>query len=147
MNITDLIQPADVYLDVELDSKKEILQFLSDRVIEKCGSQASECRNALKAREKLGSTAIGAGIAFPHAQLDGLVRTMAIFVRPAHPVPYDARDEGPIDLILMLLTPTGAAREHLDGLSSFARALRTDNTVRLLRNAKTADNVIVAFRS
>ena len=147
MNINDLIQPSEVYLDVDLGSKKEVLRFLSDRVSEKCGSQSSACRNALAAREKLGSTAIGAGIAFPHAQLDGLDRAMAIFVRPALPVPYAASDEGPVDLILMLLTPAGASREHLEGLSTFARALRSDSIVRQLREARTSDDVIAAFGS
>ncbi|MBD8064802.1 PTS sugar transporter subunit IIA [Devosia sp. PTR5] len=146
MNITDLIGPADVYLNVELGNKKEVLRFLSDRVSEKCRSQSSECRNALAAREKLGSTAIGAGIAFPHAQLDGLDRALAIFVRPAHPVPYAAADEGPVDLILMLLSPSGATREHLDGLSSFARALRSQGVVQKLREAQTEDDVIAALQ-
>lgn len=145
MSITDLLQPANVYLDVELGSKKDVLRFLSDRVSEKCGSRADGCRHALAAREKLGSTAIGAGIAFPHAQLDGLDRAMAIFVRPAHPVPYAAADEGPVDLIVMLLTPAGATKEHLDGLASFARELRSVDTVRALREAQTAGDVISAF--
>lgn len=145
MSITDLLQPANVYLDVELGSKKDVLRFLSDRVSEKCGSRADECRHALAAREKLGSTAIGAGIAFPHAQLEGLDRAMAIFVRPAHPVPYAAADEGPVDLIVMLLTPAGATKEHLDGLASFARELRSVETVRALREAQTAGDVISAF--
>jgi PTS system nitrogen regulatory IIA component len=145
MSITDLLQPANIYLDVELSSKKDVLRFLSDRVSEKCGSRADECRHALAAREKLGSTAIGAGIAFPHAQLEGLDRAMAIFVRPAHPVPYAAADEGPVDLIVMLLTPAGAIKEHLDGLASFARELRSVETVRALREARTAKDVILAF--
>jgi PTS system nitrogen regulatory IIA component len=145
MNITDLLKPADVYLDVELHSKKDILGFLSDRVSEKCGSRANDCRNALAAREKLGSTAIGAGIAFPHAQLDGLRKAMAIFVRPTHPVPYAAADGGPVDLIIMLLTPTGATKEHLDGLAAFARLFRSTNIVRELRTAQTEDEVLAAF--
>ena len=70
---------------------------------------------------------------------------MAVFVRLAHPVPYAAADEGPVDLILMLLTPAGASREHLEGLSSFARALRSDGVVRQLREAKTAGDVVAAF--
>jgi PTS system nitrogen regulatory IIA component len=145
MDIRDLLKPGDVYLDVELSSKRDVLRFLSERVSEKCGSQANECRHALAAREKLGSTAIGSGIAFPHAQLDGLDRSMAIFVRPAHAVPYAAADEGPVDLIVMLLTPTGANKEHLDGLATFARLLRSPDTVRDLRAAETPADVISAF--
>lgn len=144
-SIIDLLQPADVYLDVQLDSKKDVLKFLSERVSEKCGSKADECRNALAAREKLGSTAIGAGIAFPHAQLVGLARSMAIFVRPALPVPFAAADEGPVDLIFMLLSPAGATKEHLDNLAAFAKALRAPDTVRNLRDAATAQDVISAF--
>jgi len=145
MNIADLLAPANVFLDVELGSKKDVLRFLSERVSAQCGSRAEGCRHALAAREKLGSTAIGAGIAFPHAQLEGIARAMAIFVRPAHPVPYAAADEGPVDLIIMLLTPAGETRQHLDGLSSFARELRSDDTVRALRTAATPADVIAAF--
>lgn len=146
MDITHQLQPSDVYLDVALSSKKDVLRFLSDRVSERCGSRSEVCRHALAAREKLGSTAIGAGIAFPHAQLDGLERPMVLFVRPADAVPYAAADEGPVDLILMLLTPTGATKDHLDGLASFARELRSADTVRALRQAKTAEDVLAAFR-
>jgi PTS system nitrogen regulatory IIA component len=145
MGITNLLQAADVYLDVDLASKKDVLRFLSDRVSEKCGSRADLCRHALAAREKLGSTAIGAGIAFPHAQLEGLDRAMAIFVRPATPVPYAAADDGPVDLIMMLLTPAGDTKAHLEGLASFARALRAPETVQALRDARTADDIIAAF--
>ena len=145
MSITDLLKPADVYLDVALGTKKDVLGFLSDRVSERCGSRAEMCRHALAAREKLGSTAIGAGIAIPHAQLDGLDRAMAIFVRPAQPVPYAATDEGPVDLIIMLLTPTGATREHLEALAGIARELRSAATVRGLREAQTPEEVISAF--
>jgi PTS system nitrogen regulatory IIA component len=145
MNITDLIKPADIYLDADLASKKDVLRFLSERVSEKCGSRANECRNALMAREKLGSTAIGDGIAFPHAQLDGLDRAMAIFVRPAQAVPFAATDDSPVDLIMMLLTPTGAAKMHLDGIATLARLLRSADTVRELRAAQSAEDVVAAF--
>lgn len=145
MSITDLLQPEDIYLDVALGDKKHVLGFLSDRVSERCGSRAELCRHALAAREKLGSTAIGAGIALPHAQLDGLDRAMAIFVRAAHPVPYAAADGGPVDLIIMLLTPTGATRVHLEGLASIARELRSADTVRALRGARTPDEIVSAF--
>jgi PTS system nitrogen regulatory IIA component len=145
MNITDLIKPADIYLDADLASKKDVLRFLSERVSEKCGSRANECRNALMAREKLGSTAIGDGIAFPHAQLDGLDRAMAIFVRPAQAVPFAAADDSPVDLIMMLLTPTGAAKAHLDGIATLARLLRSADTVRELRAAQSVEDVVTAF--
>lgn len=145
MGITNLLQAADVYLDIDLASKKDVLRFLSDRVSEKCTSSADLCRHALAAREKLGSTAIGAGIAFPHAQLEGLERAMAIFVRPAAPVPYAAADDGPVDLVLMLLTPAGATKAHLEGLASFARALRAPGAVDALRAAASPDDVIAAL--
>ena len=145
ISITDLLQPADVYLDVELASKKDVLRFLSDRVSEKCASRADFCRQALAAREKLGSTAIGSGIAFPHAQLEGLERAMAIFVRLETAVPYAAADAAPVDLIMMLLTPAGDTKSHLDGLASFSRALRSDERLQALRAAATADEIMAAF--
>ena len=145
IGIADLIQPADIYLDVPLETKKDVLRFLAERVSEKCGSRAEECRHALAARERLGSTAIGAGIAFPHAQLEGLSKPMAIFVRPAEPVAFAAADEGPVDLILMLLSPQGDTRAHLEGLASFAKALRRPDMVKTLRQAESTGDVVDAF--
>jgi PTS system nitrogen regulatory IIA component len=147
MSITDLLQSADVHLDVDLGSKKEVLQFLSERVSERCGSRVDECRHALAAREKLGSTAIGSGIAFPHAQLEGLDKAMAVFLRPATPVEFGAADGTPVDLVLLLLTPAGASKAHLEGIASFARALRKADTIKQLRSAHSAEEVMAAFGS
>jgi PTS system nitrogen regulatory IIA component len=145
IGIADLIQPADIYLGVPLETKKDVLRFLAERVSAKCGSRPEECRHALAAREKLGSTAIGAGIAFPHAQLEGLTQPMAIFVRPEVPVAFAAADEGPVDLILMLLSPVGDTRAHLEGLASLAKVLRAPDMVKTLRQAESTQDVVDAF--
>jgi nitrogen PTS system EIIA component len=145
MSISDLLGLADIHMDVDLTSKKEVLQFLSDRVSEKCGLRAGECRNALASRERLGSTTIGSGVAFPHAQLDNLPAPFAILLRLASPVDYSGSGDEPVDLVVMLLAPTGGTREHLEGLSTFARSLRSPDTLRHIRSARTEAEVLAAL--
>ena len=145
MNIPDLLHPADVHLDVELTNKKDVLKFLSERVSEKCGLRAGECRQALASRERLGATTIGSGVAFPHAQLEGLDAPLAILLRLSQPVDFALPGEEPVDVIVMLVTPTGATREHLEGLSAFARVLRSPDTLRSVRGAESSAHVVASL--
>lgn len=142
MNIPDFLHPNDVHLDLKLANKKDVLQFLSERVSEKCGLRAGECRQALASRERLGATTIGSGVAFPHAHLDGLDAPLAILLRLSQPIDFALPGEEPVDVIVMLVTPTGATREHLEGLSAFARALRSPATLRSVRSAGSPANVV-----
>ncbi len=144
-HIEDLLSLSDVHLDVALESKNEVLRFLSDRVSERCETRAGDCRQALAARGELGATTIGSGVAFPHAQLDGLPAPFAIFLRLAHPLDYAGDGDEPIDLVVMLLAPTGSTREHLEGLSAFARVLREPETRKQLRGASVPAEVITAL--
>ena len=147
MNISDTLGQGDIYLDVPLENKREALRFLAERACEKAGGGAEACRAALAAREKLGSTGVGNGVAIPHAQLEGLRQAQAIFLRPEHPINFGAADEEPVDLILMLLTPVGSAADHLEALSRFAKVLRSQESMRRLRSARSADQVLEALTS
>src|SRR5439155_26546232 len=85
-------------------------------------------------REALGSTGLGNGIAIPHGKLAGLKGVNAVFVRLAQPVEFDAVDDQPVDLVVMLLAPTGAGADHLKALARVARLLRTESLVEGLRH-------------
>ena len=76
--------------------------------------------DSLFAREKLGSTGLGQGIAIPHGRIKGLDHTLAAFVRPRQPIPFDAPDGKPVGQIFVLLVPEQATEEHLQLLSELA---------------------------
>jgi len=76
--------------------------------------------DSLFAREKLGSTGLGQGIAIPHGRIKGLARALGAFVRPRQPIPFDAPDGKPVGQIFVLLVPEHATEEHLQLLSELA---------------------------
>ena len=84
------------------------------------GLPGDSVRAALAERERIGSTALGCGIAIPHARLKRLSREVAVFVRPTMPVLFDAPDGKPVTDMLVLLVPWEATEEHLLILAEIA---------------------------
>jgi PTS system nitrogen regulatory IIA component len=126
MIIDALIPPQRVRLDAECTSKKRLLESISQLIIEPdAPSQLDSTRvfETLIAREKLGSTAIGRGIAIPHGRVEGLSRPRGAFVRLKQGVDFDALDHQPVDLVFALLVPEGADSEHLNTLAQLAQLL------------------------
>src|SRR5690606_21450668 len=97
------------------------------------GLTVSEIVDALVAREELGSTGLGNGIAIPHGKLKGLDGVVAVFARLDDPIEFDSVDDQPVDLVMLLLAPVGAGADHLKALSRVARMLRTESVVDQLR--------------
>ncbi|KPF73732.1 hypothetical protein IP88_08720 [alpha proteobacterium AAP81b] len=89
----------------------------------------------LQERELLGSTGFGDGTAIPHARIADLPRVTALVARLAPPVDYGALDGGPVDLVVLLLSPEGAGADHLKALARISRTLRSPAAVAGLRAA------------
>ena len=98
------------------------------------GLSQEHIREALEAREALGSTGVGAGIAMPHAQITGLDGFYGLFVRLHRPIDYDAIDGRPVDLVFLLLIPA-TTKEHLQALACVSRHLRDQAIATSVRNA------------
>jgi PTS system nitrogen regulatory IIA component len=96
-------------------------------------SEAARIAQALVAREALGSTGIGAGIALPHARLEMSSGPLALFTRLERPIPWDSIDRAPVDLVFMLLSPTEPADLHLKLLAMVTRRLRDGAVAAALR--------------
>ena len=92
-------------------------------------------------REKLGSTAIGNGIAIPHGKLPNLTRLFGLFARLDRAVDFDALDNQPVDLIFLLLAPESAGADHLQALSRVARLLRDQAVTHKLRATRDAESL------
>ena len=121
IGVQKLLEDATVRLDVEISSKKRLFEEIG-LIVEK--SQAiprSEVFDALIARERIGSTGIGHGVAIPHGKLPNLKRFSGVFVRLANPIQFESNDHRPVTLVFALLTPkTKHQTQHLDLLSHFA---------------------------
>jgi PTS system nitrogen regulatory IIA component len=93
------------------------------------GIERGKVFDSLFARERLGSTGLGQGVAIPHGRIKGLKESMAAVVRVSEPIPFDAPDGLPVSLLVFLLVPEHATEEHLEILSELAELL-SDSGVR-----------------
>jgi PTS system nitrogen regulatory IIA component len=112
--ITPLLLPGNVLVDVEITSKKRLFEQVFD---------------SLFSREKLGSTALGYGIAIPHGRIKHLKETACAFFRLKIPTEFDAPDSQPVDLVFILLAPAAATDVHLQILGELA-AMFSDEAFR-----------------
>lgn len=118
--------------------KPGLLRDLAQRAAKQLAIEPPAVLDALQAREALGSTGVGQGIALPHARLAGLDRFFGLFARLPRPIEFDAIDERPVDLIFLLLIPERAGNDHLAALAAISRRLRDPAVATRLRAAKTA---------
>jgi len=138
MQMTDLITPNAVLPALRVQTKKQVLQELSERAELISGIGAREIFDILLQRERLGSTGIGNGIAIPHGKLLKLESLFGIFARLETPIDFEALDGVPVDLIFLLLAPEGAGADHLKALARIARALRVSGMAAKLRVTRDA---------
>jgi nitrogen PTS system EIIA component len=119
--IGKLLAPPNVVLDLEVASKKRVFEQVG--LLFENSSQIARSRvyDSLFAREKLGSTGLGQGVAIPHGRIKGLKDALGAVVRMKQPIPFDAPDGRPVSLIFVLLVPDRATDAHLQILSELAQ--------------------------
>jgi PTS system nitrogen regulatory IIA component len=139
MEIADLIAPKSVLAQLRVSSKKQALQELAKRAAAMTGINDRAIYDVLVERERLGTTGIGNGIAIPHGKLRGLARLSGIFARLERPIPFEAIDDQPVDLIFVLLAPEDAGADHLKALARVSRLLRDRMMCEKLRGTDNAD--------
>lgn len=119
-------------------SKKKVLELISDLVAAQYPTLSSqEIFESLVAREKMGSTGIGNGIAIPHGRLTAIEQPIAIFIKCEEPIAFDAIDKQPVDILFALLVPADQCQQHLSTLSRMAEKLSDKQILKQLR--KTHD--------
>lgn len=141
MDLSDLIEVSAVMPAVKANSKKQLLQLLSEKAAAVTGLPEREIFDTILQRERLGSTGVGNGIAIPHGKPAGVSRITGIFARLETPVDFEALDDQPVDLVFLLLAPEGAGADHLKALSRIARVLRDPDTVAKIRATHEAEAI------
>jgi nitrogen PTS system EIIA component len=133
--------PGRVFLRLKAASKIALLSELATRAGLSMGLDPNAVLAALQAREQLGSTGVGAGIAVPHARLDKLPAIVGFFARLDRPVAFDAIDDKPVDLVVTLLSPQDGSGPHLAALAQVSRLLRNPITADAIRGMDDAGAV------
>jgi len=113
MTLTDLVAPNAVLPALKINNKKQAIQELAARAAELTGQNEKAILEILLQREKLGSTAVGNGVAIPHGKLPEFDRRHGLFARLERPIPFDAIDNQPVDLVFVLLAPSGAGADQI----------------------------------
>lgn len=142
MQVSEFIQADRVLCDVEASSKKRAFETLSQLISKNCdGISANEVFDSLIAREKLGGTGLGYGVAIPHGRLKNIDSTRGAFIKLKSGIDFDSIDKKPVDLMFALLVPENADEEHLQTLALLANMLNDEKIRDNLRHASNADEV------
>ncbi len=121
--LASILPPAQVLVSVEATSKKRAFEEAGLLFENLHGLGRALITDSLFARERLGSTGLGHGVAIPHGRIKGLKAPMAAVFRLAQPIGFDAPDEQPVVLLIFLLVPEAATQKHLEILSEIAELL------------------------
>jgi len=133
MELADLIARDAILPAVKAGSKKQILQEIAAKARDAYGLDTRVVVEGLLAREKLGSTAMGGGVAIPHARLPGLTSINGLFARLEKPADFEAVDGHGVDLLFVLLAPEESGADHLRALARVSRLLRDSDLRKKLR--------------
>lgn len=127
--IAALLPASHVVVGLSVTSKKRLFEQVGLLFEDQQGLERGKVFDSLFARERLGSTGLGEGVAIPHGRIKGLKEATGALVRLAEPIPFDAPDGQPVGLLVFLLVPENATEEHLEILSAVAELL-SDRAIR-----------------
>jgi PTS system nitrogen regulatory IIA component len=127
--VAKLLNPSHVLVDLPMSSKKRLFEQAGLLFENQDGIARGVVFESLFARERLGSTGLGQGVAIPHGRIKGLKDAQGALLRLAQPVPFDAPDGQPVGLAFVLLVPEKATEKHLQILSELAQMF-SDRTLR-----------------
>ena len=143
MLISDLLSPERIRCDVQSSSKKRLLEVISEELARDSSEFSKrEIFESLIARERLGSTGLGNGVAIPHGRVKGSQHVQASFIRLKKPVPFDAVDGQPVDLLFCIAVPQDCGEDHLKLLAQVAELFSDPGLLQQLREAESSGRLL-----
>ena len=139
---SDLLSPGRILAGVRINSRKRLLELISETLAKKNKELNSrEIFESLCVREQLGSTGLGDGVAIPHGRISGTRDVEALFLQLIKPLPFDADDGKPVDLIFAMAVPKHCTEDHSKLLSSIADRFSDPELLERLRKAADANEI------
>ncbi len=139
MNISQLLSPTATLVCDKISSKKKVLEKVSEIMAESIGCKAKQIFESLLSREKLGTTALGDGVAIPHGRVANCEKATAVFMLLESKIDYDAPDKKPVDIIFAIMVPEKAHQNHLRHLAKIAELLSNQAIVSQIRHAHSSE--------
>ncbi len=145
MNIKDMLSDKSFLVNFEASSKKNVLDELTKLAEKDIKIDSRILLEALTKREKLGSTAVGNGIAIPHANCPDINKPKVFVALLSNSLDFNANDDQPVDIIFLLLAPDNNGSEHLQALALVSRLLRNKELTTKLRGCKNTESAFAVI--
>ena len=145
MNINQMLDENSFLINFEATSKKQMLNELCKLANKKFNIDERTLLENLTKREKLGSTAVGNGIAIPHANVSGISEPRVLVATLSEGLDFNAADDQHIDIIFLLLAPNNEGSEHLQALALVSRLLRNNELTNKLRGCKSPESAMMVI--
>ena len=139
--LATILPSAQVLVSVDATSKKRAFEEAGLLFESQHALSRALITDSLFARERLGSTGLGHGVAIPHGRIKGLKAPMAAVFQLAQPIGFDAPDEQPVSLLIFLLVPEAATQQHLEILSEIAELLSNSGLRERLKSCNDAEQL------
>lgn len=139
MNIDQFLSPETTLVCESISSKKKMLEKVSEIMAKTIDCKPKEIFESLLTREKLGTTALGDGVAIPHGRVSKCTEITAVFIYIEEPIDYDAPDGKGVDIIFAIMVPEDAHTEHLKHLAKIAEILSNPKILSQIRHAHCSD--------
>jgi PTS system nitrogen regulatory IIA component len=139
--LIELLTVDNILLDLDLSDKEQVFEAVGQLLGNRPGLAVLPLAASLLAREELGSTALGLGLAVPHARIKGLAYALAVFIRPRAPIPFDAPDGKPVSDIVAIFVPEQATQAHLQLLAGVAELFQNQRFREKLKLCADATSV------
>jgi nitrogen PTS system EIIA component len=139
--ISNLLLPSSIMLNFSASSKKRLFEHVGLLFENSHSIERGKVFDSLFARERLGSTGLGSGVAVPHGRIKGLKNAIAAVVQLDTPIAFDAADGQPVSLFIFLLVPENSTEEHLEILSEVAELLSDDGIRQTLLTSNDAQQL------
>ena len=145
MNINDMLSDDAFLVNFEGTSKKQVLDKLSKLAEFKLEINSRSLLENLTKREKLGSTAVGNGIAIPHANVTNIDKPYVFVSTLVNGLDFNSTDDIPVDIIFLLIAPDNKSSEHLQALALISRLLRNKELTTKLRGCKSKESALAVI--
>jgi len=147
MEIKQLLPVERIVYGVSVSSKKRALEAVSNLLAEatEVGLSEIDIFDGLIARERLGSTGLGHGVAIPHGRFKGINQAIAAFIKFEQGIDFDAIDGEPVDLVFALMVPEESTEEHLQLLASLAEMFSDASFREHLRHSESSAEIAAIF--
>lgn len=139
---SEIVPLEHVLAGVSASSKKAAFDMAAQLFARSLGLDSGAITDSLLARESLGSTGLGAGVAIPHARIKGLSAPTAAILQLQHPIAFNAPDQSPVSLLIFLLVPEAATQQHLQLLSTIAELLNDDARRTAMKTCTSAPSLL-----